>query len=206
MPPASEFASEVTNVWLPWIPGYTWVYKGVKDGEPTTDTVVATSRKKMILGVPTTVVLDTLKNSKGQVVEATQDYYAQDKQGNVWYFGESTAELTNGKVTSREGSWQAGVNGARPGLFMPAEPKPGDAFQQEFFKGQAEDRFKILTLDASGSVPWGAFTGAMLTEEWTPLEPGVVDTKYYVKGVGNVDEETAAGPTEYSRLVSFTKR
>ncbi len=175
-----------------------------KDGQPTVDTVVVTSEKKMILGVPCTVVRDIV-TSKGKVVERTKDFFTQDVTGNVWYFGEATAELENGKVVSTEGSWQAGVKGAIPGTFMPADPKVGDSFRQEFFKGHAEDHFKILSLSASVKVPFGSFKNAMLTEEFTPLEPGVIDHKYYVRGIGLVSEATVKGPKETSFLVGFKK-
>src|SRR5207244_360683 len=118
--------------------------------------------------------------------ERTSDWYAQDEQGNVWYFGEDTAELTpSGKVKNTEGSWEAGKDGAVAGIFMPASPAVGQSGLQEYYKGQAEDHFQVLSLTAPVHTP-GASGNALLTKEWTPLEPNVLDHKYYVRGIGNV--------------------
>jgi hypothetical protein len=199
----SDFVQKVDNPWFPLKPGSVYVYTGVKDARSTTDTFTVTNKTKKILGVTCTVVNDVL-TSEGKQVEVTQDWYTQDKKGNVWYFGESTKELNkNGKVISTEGSWQAGVNGAQPGVFMPSNPKVGQTFRQEYLKGQAEDHFKIFSFNNLVKVPYGSFNKAMITKEWTPLEPDVIDHKYYVKGIGLVKEITVKGPEEESNLVSF---
>jgi hypothetical protein len=196
-----DFAgARIDNAWFPLIPGTTFVYHGTKDKEPARDVVNVTGETKKILGVSCTVVRDRLFLA-GKLAESTLDWYAQDKEGNVWYFGEATAELENGKVTSREGSWQAGVDGAAPGVIMQADPKVGDSYQQEFFKGQAEDHAQVLSLAASVQVPAGSYSSVQLTKEWTPLEPGVIDHKYYARGVGVVKEATAKGPRESLILV-----
>jgi hypothetical protein len=124
----------------------------------------------------------------------------------VWYFGEATRQLdAKGHITSTEGSWQAGVRGARPGIYMAAQPHVGDSFQQEYFKGQAEDHFRVVDLHASITVPFGSFSrSALRTEEWTPLEPDVLDNKYYVRGLGQVKEVSVRGPLEVGELVSVT--
>ena len=129
--------------------------------------------------------------------ERTTDWYAQDGRGNVWYFGEGTAELNAaGRVTSREGSWLAGTNGARAGVFMPARPRVGASFRQEYYKGRAEDHFAVLSLSAFVCTPYAASVHALLTKEWTPLEPDTLDHKVYVRGVGLVKEETVKGGDE----------
>ena len=139
----------------------------------------------------------------GRLHERTTDWYAQDRQGNVWYFGEATAELDkNGHVMSTEGSFQAGRDGAQQGLFMPARPKIGDAFRQENYKGHAEDHFQVVSLASAVKVPYITSARALLTRETTPLEPGVVDHKYYVRGIGTVLEESVKGGTERLLLVA----
>src|SRR5262249_36856848 len=149
----SDFVREVTNPWFPLKPGSVWRYKGLKEGMKTTDVVAATHRTKKILGVTTTVVDDVVL-VKGKPQEVTSDFYAQDRHGNVWYFGEETEELNAlGKTTSTEGSFEAGVEGARPGVLIPGQPKVGLVGRQEFLAGEAEDHFKVLDLKASVSVP-----------------------------------------------------
>jgi len=201
-----SFGRTVDNPWFPLKPGTTLCYRGVKDGKPTVDVFAVTHKTKKILGVPATVVHDSLYDSKGRLVEDTFDWYAQDKRGNVWYLGEDTKELdARGHVTPREGSWQAGVDGAIAGIFMPANPKVGRSFRQEYYKGQAEDRFKILSLSASVKVPAVSSSQAMRTEETTPLEPDVVDNKYYVRNIGTVREVSVKGPKVYNTLVSVRR-
>jgi hypothetical protein len=204
-PPASDFSARVDNPWFPLTPGTTLVYTGVKDGKAARDVVLVTRRTKLIDGVPCAVVDDRLYLD-GRLAERTTDWYTQDKQGNVWYFGETTAELDRaGRVTSREGSWQAGRNGAEPGIFMPARPRVGQSFRQEYYKGHAEDHFRVLDLHATVSVPYARSTNALLTKEWTPLEPGVIDHKLYIRGVDNVEEQTIKGGDEHLRLVSVRR-
>src|SRR5262249_44582037 len=155
-----------------------------------------THRTKTIAGAPCVVVDDRLWLA-GHLEEKTNDWYSQDAGGNVWYFGEQTAELdAKGRVTTTEGSWQTGRDGARPGIFMPAHPRVGQSGQQEYYKGQAEDHFRVV-----------AFLGpnALLTEEWTPLEPSVLDHKLYVRGTGTALERTVKGGDELNELVSVKR-
>jgi hypothetical protein len=201
----SDFTGHVDNPYFPLVPGTTFRYRGTKDGKPTVDVYRVGGRTKMIAGVPCVTVKDNLFES-GKLAERTTDWYTQDRQGRVWYFGEATAELSpTGKVTSTEGSWRTGRDGAKPGIFMPPAPKPGQSYRQEYYKGQAEDHFRVRRLDASVTVPAGTYHPALLTEEWTPLEPGVIDHKYYVRGIGEVSEETVKGPLETSKLVAVTR-
>jgi hypothetical protein len=202
---AGGFTPQVDNPWYPLRAGSVYVYRGVKDGKPARDVLSVTARTQVVGGVRCRVVDDRLYLS-GRLAERTTDWYAQDKAGNVWYFGESTAELgLTGKVTSRAGSWRAGVDGARPGIFMPANPRVGQAGQQEFYRGQAEDHFAVLALAVSVRVPYGSFAKALLTREWTPLEPGTLDHKFYVRGIGTVRELTVKGGDERLDLVSFRR-
>jgi hypothetical protein len=197
----NHFAAEVDNPWFPLEPGTTYVYRGRKDGKPSREVLEVTNLTKTILGVRATVLHDNLYLA-GKLAERTTDWYAQDADGNVWYLGEATAELDRqGHVTSREGSWQAGMDGAEAGIYMPARPKVGESFSQEFYKGHAEDHFKVVSLHAGVRAPYASSKAALQTREWTPLEPGKIDFKYYVRGVGTVKEQ-AADESELARLVS----
>jgi hypothetical protein len=186
------FSARVDNPWFPLKPGTISVYAGVKDGKTARDVVTVTRRTKTIGGAPCRVVDDRLYLN-GRLAERTSDWYTQDAKGNVWYFGEATAELDgHGRVTSTEGSWQAGFDGARPGVLMPAHPRVGQAGLQELYRGHAEDRYRVV----------GLVGPALLTEETTRLEPGVVDHKHYVRGVGVVVEQTVTGGDERLELIA----
>jgi hypothetical protein len=199
-----DFTGLVDNPWVPLKPGTTFIYTGTKDGEPSRDVYVVSHDTVTIDGVPCVVVNDQLYLS-GKLEEKTTDYYTQDTHGNVWYFGEATEELDKqGNVTSTEGSWLAGKDGALPGIFMEANPVVGHAYRQEYYPGHAEDQFKVVSVAASVQVPYGSFTGTLLTQEWTALEPAVLDHKYYVRGVGEVSETSVKGPKEEALLVSVT--
>ena len=201
----SDFVRHVVNPWFPLRPGSFWRYRGAKEGVQMTDVVRVAKGTKRILGVRTTVVHDIVLVG-GRPEEETFDYYAQDSHGNVWYFGEDTKELNSrGKVISREGSFRAGRDGARVGLFIPRHPKVGQSGRQEFFKGHAEDHFRVIDREARVSVPFVTTSHALRTREWTPLEPGVVDNKYYVHGVGTVREFAVKGPVEKLHLVTFRR-
>jgi hypothetical protein len=202
--PAS-FVSPIDNPYLPLAVGTTWVYEGIKDGQSQRDVVKVTGRTKLIMGVTCAAVSDVAKHGK-RLLEKTEDWYAQDSEGNVWYFGEDTAAYNKaGKVASREGSWQAGVDGAEPGIVMPSHPEVTDSSRQEWYPGQAQDMFWIVSLTRKAKVPYGSFTDVLMTLEWTELEPEVIDQKFYVAGIGNVQEIAAAGDKETANLVSFTK-
>jgi hypothetical protein len=201
-PNPGDFVARVDNPWFPLLPGTTFVYRGVKDGKTARDVVTVTHATRTIQGVRSTAVADRLYLA-GRLEERTTDWYAQDRRGNVWYFGEATAELDRaGHVTSTEGSWLAGRNGAKAGIYMTARPTVGQSRLQEYYKGHAEDHFAVVSLRARVSVPYTTSNRALLTKEWTPLEPGTLDHKYYVRGIGNVKEVTVKGPLERSELVS----
>jgi len=197
----SGFTANVTNPWFPLRPGSVYRYRGIKDGEPSRELLTVTHRTKTVDGAPCVVVSDLLY-AGGKLEERTEDWYSQDAKGNVWYFGERTAELDeHGNVTTTSGSWTAGVDDAKPGIFMFAHPRVGDSARQEYLKGEAEDHFQVVALGVTATVPLETFRGAMLTKEWTPLEPGVIDHKYYVRGIGTVLEQTVEGGDARNELV-----
>src|SRR4051794_8360107 len=200
-----SFARHVSNPWFPLKPGTRFVYRGVKDGKRSQDVVTVTRRTKTIQGAPCVAVRDLLY-LRGGLKERTTDWYAQDRAGNVWYFGERTAELDRrGRVRTTEGSWQAGVRGAKPGIYMPAHPRVGQTGRQEYLRGHAEDHFRVKSLSARVHTPAASSRHALLTSEWTPLEPGVLDHKYYVRGIGTVLEQTVRGGDERNTLVSVRR-
>ena len=201
------FTARVTNPYYPLMPGMRWEYRGVKDGRPLRDVVLVTHRTERIGGVPCAVVVDRVQID-GRPAESTVDRFAQDGAGTVWYFGEATKELDrHGRVTSTEGSWRAGTDGARQGIYMPAHPHVGQSFAQEHYPGHAEDRFAVVSRTATIGVPYGTFRArALMTHESTRLEPGVVDAKWYIKGIGQVKEATLKGGDERAELVSFRRR
>jgi hypothetical protein len=162
--------------------------------------MAVTHSTKQIMGIKCVVVDDRVW-AHGKLSEKTFDWYAQDKKGNVWYFGENSKEYKkNGKV-STEGSWEAGKDGAKPGIIMPADPKVGKTYRQEYYEGKAEDMARALKLDGSATVPYGSFNHVLVTNEWTPLEPSVAEHKYYAPGVGNIMEVAVKGPMERLELV-----
>jgi hypothetical protein len=205
LPPATDFTRTIDNPWFPLKPGTVLTAKGEDGGTPATDILRVTHRTKRILGIRATVIDDRVYEN-GRLNERTHDYYAQDKQGNVWYLGEDTATLKpNGQVESREGTWRAGVHGGRAGIFMPAHPHVGDGGWQEYLNGHAEDRYRILNFHTRVHTPASSSNHAMLIRETTPLEPRVVDHKIYVRGIGTVREETVKGGNERYQLVSIRR-
>ena len=203
MPPPASFSTRVDNPWFPLLRGTRWVYTGVKDGTPTRDVVTVTDQTKTIAGVPCVAVRDRLY-MRGRLEERTTDWYSQDSHGNVWYLGENTAELdARGHVTSTEGTWKAGVGGAKAGIYIPGHPRLGQNGLQEFLKGQAEDHFEIIGVFGTVAPPGEANT--LLTKEWTPLETGVIDHKLYVRGIGVVLEQSQRGPNERNELISIRR-
>jgi hypothetical protein len=200
----ANFVSAVTNPYFPLVPGTTFVYEGESEGVPTREVMTVTNQTKLILGVTTTVV-HVQSFEDGVLIEETFDWYAQDVEGNVWYFGEDTQELDEaGNVVSTEGSWEAGVDGAQPGIIMLADPKKGKRYQQENAPDVAEDMAQVRRLNASVCVPYGCFDNVLVTKEWTPLERGVVENKYYAPGVGFILSVTTKGGDERLELVSVS--
>jgi hypothetical protein len=202
--PAGAAARE--NPWFPLTPGSRWEYRGHDGRHRARDVVTVGHGRKVIAGVRCRVVHDRVYH-EGRLVERTTDWYATDRHGTVRYYGEATAELDgHGRVVSTEGSWRAGRNGARAGIYMPARPRRGRSFFQEHDPGVAEDRFRVLSRRASISVPLRAFhDDVLMTAEWTRLEPGVRDRKWYARGIGQLAEATVRGGSERFELVSFRR-
>jgi hypothetical protein len=177
----ANFVDKIDNKYFPLDPGTTFLY----EGNAERDEMAVTSDTKKVMGVEC-VVVDDRGWEDGELIEKTYDWFAQDKEGNIWYFGEDTKEYNNGKVTSTKGSWEAGVDGAKPGIIMQAHPKVGESYRQEYYKGEAEDMAKVQSSNESVRVPYGSFDHVLVTKEWTPLEPGYDEHKYYAGGVGQV--------------------
>jgi hypothetical protein len=200
----ARFGPEVDNPWFPLPVGRTLIYSGTKEGQRAHERFTPTTTR-MVDGVRTRVVRDLLYLD-GVLAERTSDYYAQDRCGNVWYFGEDTAELNaDGTVNNTDGSWHAGVGGAQPGVFMQADPELGRRFRQEWLAGEAEDVYRAVDLCASVTVPDGPHSCALRTEERTALEPGTLDAKYYARGIGTVKELAVKGPTERLELTDIDR-
>ena len=199
----ADFVARIDNPYLPFPRGAKWVYRETDPrGSSQKVTVTVTTHSKRILGIAATVVHDVV-TEKGHLVENTFDWYAQDTCGNVWYLGENTKEYENGKVVSTAGSWEAGVDGAQPGVVMPADRQVGLSYRQEYYAGEAEDRGEVLSVEEQVEVPLGHYTGAMLTKDLTPLEPRVVEYKLYARGIGEVLAISVSGGSDREELVRF---
>jgi hypothetical protein len=204
----ADFTTNIDNPYWPMAVGSRWVYRETdKQGAVRRVDVTVTDQTKQIAnGVEARVVHDVV-TEEGKPVEITDDWYAQDSAGNVWYLGEATAEYENGKVVSREGSFEAGVDGAQPGVAVPGSPEVGLSYRQEYLAGQAEDSAKVLSLDAHATVPFGSFDGLLQTEDTNPLNKPTpsVERKFYAKGTGPVLSETIAGGSDREVLISYTQ-
>jgi len=200
----ARFSTKIDNPYWPMAPGNRWVYRET-DGEGGAQRVLVavTHKTKRIADRIEARVVHDVVSEDGAPVEVTDDWYAQDVEGNVWYMGERTAEYENGKVVSRAGSWEAGVDGAQPGIVVPAEPQPGLAYRQEYYAGEAEDRARVLSVDEQVEVPFGHFVGVVLTKDLTPLEPHVLEYKLYARGVGPVLTLDVSGASGREELLSF---
>jgi hypothetical protein len=201
----ADFSVEIDNPYWPLVPGSRWVYRE-SDGEGGVQRVVVTvtgKTKRIANGIEARVVRDVVSQD-GKPVEVTDDWYAQDRDGNLWYMGESTAEYENGKLVSREGSWEAGVDGAQPGVALPADPRQGMAYRQEYYTGHAEDEGEVLNSGGQVEVPFGHFTDVVTTKDTTPLEPRVVEYKFYAQGVGPVLTLDVSGASGREELIDFT--
>jgi hypothetical protein len=199
----AEFVEVVDNPYLPLPVGAHWRYEGESDGEVETVDITVTPERKTILGISAVVVRDTV-TIDGELVEDTYDWFAQDVDGNVWYLGEDSKEYEGGSVVSTAGSWEAGVDGALPGIVMPGSPEPGDVYRQEFYPGEAEDMMEIVDVGASLTVPAGTFDDIVTTRDWTPLEPETIEEKAYARGVGKIREAKTAGGEGFAELVEYT--
>ncbi len=201
----ANFSTTIDNPFMPLTPGTTMTYAGVGEDGNSSIIYYVTYQTKVVMGV-TCVVVNDNAYEEGELVEMTDDWFAQDNAGNVWYFGENSAEIDNGQVESYEGSWEAGVDGAKPGIVMYAESAiiVGIPYRQEYYFNEAEDWGVVISMNGSVTVPAGTYTDCLITKDWNALEPKVIENKYYARGIGVVYEEAVEGESEYAELISIT--
>jgi hypothetical protein len=208
----ADFTTTVDNKYLPLVPGTTY---HTVDADGNTNDFEVTSETKVILGVTCLVIHDVAKDKSGGLIEDTHDWMAQNKDGSVWYFGEETAEYVDGKVSSTAGSWEAGKDCAKPGILMEADPKVGDSYREEYYAGEAEDEADVVSLTEVVEVPYntndaatGTYSNCLKTKNYTDLEPGNVENKWYCAGIGEVrsQEVKTVGTGKAEELVSVTHK
>jgi hypothetical protein len=197
----ADFTSNVTNKYFTLTPRKKMVYEGESEDGTERIEVYVTNETRTVQGIETVVVWDRVW-LEGELIEDTRDWYAQDKDGHVWYFGEDSKEMLDGKIVSTEGSWESGIDGAKPGIIMKANPVVGESYRQEYYAGEAEDMADVLALNQAVSVPFGNFTGCLKTLDWSPLEPNVTEHKYYCAAVGGLALEVALEGNETVELIS----
>jgi len=198
----ADFVTTIDNPYFPLTPGTTMNLEGSSEGTPIRVETTVTHETKTIMGVECAVVHD-VGYEDGDVTEDTLDWYAQDKDGNVWYFGEATKTIENGEAVDTKGSWEAGVDGAMPGIIMWADPKVGEPYAQEYAPGVAEDMAQIVRTGEKVTVAYGAFSDVLVIKEWNPLDPGVVEEKSYASGIGVILEQTLEGENERVELIDI---
>jgi hypothetical protein len=200
--PAS-FVAGVDNRYFPLRPGTTFHYRGYSGDTAQTDDMLVTHRTKRVLGISCTVVRDTV-SEQGRSVERTFDWYAQDTHGNIWYMGEDSLELENGRFVRASDSWEAGVKGAKPGIIMRGNPRPGEVYRQEYYPpGGALDQARVLGIRRGITVPYRAYSRSLATVEWSPVEPQL-EEKWYAAGIGEIQEQVVQGAHERFQLVGIT--
>jgi hypothetical protein len=200
----ADFTTEIDNPYWPMPVGAQWHVRVTNpEGEHLTETITVENKTKQIADGVTARVVHDVVYTNGKPTEITDDWYAQDKDGNIWYFGENTASIQNGKKDT-SGSFEAGKNGADAGIAMAAHPAVGLTYREEYYAGHAEDRTKVLALDQQVEAPAGHFTGAILTDDTSPIEPTVSEYKLYAKGVGPVVAVSVSGESEREDLISYS--
>jgi hypothetical protein len=200
----ADFTATITNPYLPLQPGNRWIYEGRTEDGFERKVVEVTDETRVVMGVPCVVVKDTV-TLDGQLSEDTTDWFAQDRAGTVWNFGEATRKRAGDGSFSPVGSWEAGVRGALPGVVMPAEPRPGPPYRQEYLLGEAEDMARVLTVNEALGVPFGSYVQVVVTRDWSPLDPDVAEHKHYAPGIGLIREEAVEGESFRVDLVVMTK-
>jgi hypothetical protein len=202
----TDFSTKIDNPYFPLFPGTRMTYRELdEEGNELKVVVIVTRETKEIAnGITARVVRDTVTED-GELVEDTLDWYSQDAEGNVWYMGENTAEFENGKIKTKGGSFEAGVDGALPGIIMPADPQPGLAFRQEYYEGEAEDNGEILSTEEMADVPVGHFGDVLMTKDTITLEPDVLEYKLYARDVGMVLALGISGGGGREELVKVDK-
>ena len=204
-PDPAQFTTKIDNRWWPMTPGNRWRYRETdQEGSKQRVVVTVTYRtKKIANGVTARIVRDTV-SEHGRIVEDTFDWYAQDQHGNIWYLGEDTAEFERGKLTTKAGSFEAGVDGATAGIIMPAHPRDDQAYREEYYKGRAEDRGEVMGTHEMAQSPYGFFEHALMIKDTTPLEPRVLEYKLYAPGIGPVvTVGVSGGPGSREELLAF---
>lgn len=199
----TAFTTVIDHPYFPLRPGARWAYEGRSDEGPESKVVEVTAETKLVMGVLCVVVKDVV-TLDGQLYEDTVDWFAQDRDGNVWNFGEETRKRTPDGGFTPAGSWEAGVGGALPGIVMPADPRPGAPFRQEYLPGEAEDMARVLRADERLTVRAGSFVRVVVTRDWSPLDPGVAEHKHYAPGIGLIREEAIEGDEYRMELVETT--
>lgn len=201
----ADFVDVIDNPFLPFAPGSRWVYEGPADEPGKVERIVVEvlAERKEIKGITATVVRDTV-TVDGELLEDTLDWFAQDREGNVWYLGEDVKNYEDGELVDTDGSFEMGVDGALPGIVMLADPQVGDAYRQEYYVGEAEDMGEVVATSGSRTVPAGTFGDVLVTRDWNPLEPEVVEQKTYARGVGLIHEQKVRGETGTVSLVELS--
>ncbi|MGI8973352.1 MAG: hypothetical protein ACR2HI_04150 [Gaiella sp.] len=202
----AEFTTTIDNPYWPMRPGTRWVYRETDpDGARLRVTVIVLRQTRRIAnGIEARVVRDTVTEN-GVLVEDTFDWYAQDRAGNVWYLGEDTREYEDGKLVSRAGSFEAGVDGAQAGIAIPARPRPGLRYRQEYYAGKAEDRAEVVSTREQAEVPAGHYTDVVMTRDLNPLKPRILEFKFYARGVGPVLVLGVSGGSDREELIRVTR-
>jgi len=204
----ADFTTDIDNPYWPMSPGSKWVYdEGDPKGPSERVVVEVTNRTKRIAnGITARVIRDTV-STRGVPIEVTDDWYAQDKAGNIWYLGEYVTNYEDGKVVDHAGSFEAGVDGAQAGIAMPADPRPGMTYRQEYYRGEAEDEAGVITVgEEQVEVPFGYFNkGVLMTRDLVPTEPKVQELKFYAPGVGPLLSMHTDGPGGRAALVSYKR-
>jgi hypothetical protein len=200
----AEFTTDIDNPYWPMTPGSRWVYREIEDGSTLRVVVAVTGRTKTIANAVEARVVRDVVTEGGELVEVTDDWYAQDADGNVWYLGEDTTEYEDGEPTTTAGSFEAGVDGAEAGIAMPAQPEVGLAYRQEHYAGEAEDEAEVLSLDEQVEVPFGHFAEVLMTRDVNPLEPKVNEHKFYARDVGPVLALGISGGAGRGELMTYS--
>ncbi len=180
-----DFTARIDNPYWPMVPGTRWIYREHEDGERVRIEVTVLARTRTVRGIEARVVHD-VATQNGELVEDTHDWYAQDSGGSIWYLGEHTTAYEDGEPPSTAGSWEYGVDGAQAGVAVPASPTPGCSYRQEFYAGQAEDRGRVLSVHDDLQIRGTRHRNVLSTSDWTPVEPYVLEHKFYARGVGPV--------------------
>ena len=200
----ANFVKTVNNPYYPLKPGRTFTYTGKNEKLSVRKEIVVSKKTRVVMGVTCIEVVDSVWVA-GKLAQKTLEWYAQDKEGNVWYFGADAKQYKSGKITGSAGSWQAGVNGAQPGIIMRAKPTLGDNYRQNYLKGTVEDMGYVVSLDGALKVPYHAYKNLLITLQWSNLTPGIIENRYYAKGVGFVYSEMVKGGTGELKLAKIKK-